>query len=274
MTKREKKQAKRIMLGSKKERQRKRKAEFLNIKDEPETEQHEECLPQTKLIVQPLHRSEVHGKAESSNHYHELQINNAAIQEELADLRGDRDGVPPVALMPCLALQTSRMGISMLTSDMVAYELDDLLAEKWAVSLKESLQDAEKVRMNEDLRPMAYQLVPEVWKRLMPKIGKVIDEAPALDLNERTDWSWIPMRPRMNPLDSDKTIVCSLLHTRTNLHISCGAKFGCDFLLYDGPRHERHAFAGLRVIVDGETPEPMICTAMFDASIQQENCRF
>ena len=258
MTKREKKEAKRIMLETKKERQRKRKAECLDINsgmDEQDGDQQEEFNSKTtKVILQPLHGHKLPGKADPDNQYHELQINNAAIQEELADLRGDRDGVPPVALMPCLALQASRMGISMPTLDMVAYELDEPLAEKWAASLKESLEEAEKVRMHEDLRSMAYQLVPEVWKRLMPNMEQVTDEQPSLDSYEATDWSWIPMRPRMDPLDSDKNIVCSLLHSRTNLHISCGSKFGCDFLLYDGPRQERHAFAGLRVIPDGETP--------------------
>ena len=43
--------------------------------------------------------------------------------------------------------------------------------------------------------------------------------------------------------------VIQLLHVNTtNLHISCGAKFGCDYLLYDGPRSERHAFAGLHIV--------------------------
>ena len=29
--------------------------------------------------------------------------------------------------------------------------------------------------------------------------------------------------------------------------MACGSKFGCDLLLYDGSREERHAFAGLRI---------------------------
>mmetsp|Transcript_38016 Transcript_38016/g.79016 ORF Transcript_38016/g.79016 Transcript_38016/m.79016 type:complete len:508 (-) Transcript_38016:78-1601(-) len=43
--------------------------------------------------------------------------------------------------------------------------------------------------------------------------------------------------------------VVAWLHACPQLHLSCGAKFGCDLLLYDGPRSERHAFAGLRVVV-------------------------
>jgi hypothetical protein len=48
-------------------------------------------------------------------------------------------------------------------------------------------------------------------------------------------------------LEDDHCIVFNQLYG-SNLHISCGAKVGCDFLLYDGPREERHAFAGLRIL--------------------------
>ena len=40
-------------------------------------------------------------------------------------------------------------------------------------------------------------------------------------------------------------------------HISDGAKFGCDYLLYDGPRQERHAFAGLRILPPMTTGFPV-----------------
>ena len=45
------------------------------------------------------------------------------------------------------------------------------------------------------------------------------------------------------------TAVLEYLHKETDYHWSCGAKFGADFLLYDGPRSQRHAFAGLRIMV-------------------------
>lgn len=48
-------------------------------------------------------------------------------------------------------------------------------------------------------------------------------------------------------VEDNHCIIFNHLYDR-NLHISCGAKFGCDFLLYDGPREERHAFAGLRIL--------------------------
>jgi tRNA splicing endonuclease len=61
-------------------------------------------------------------------------------------------------------------------------------------------------------------------------------------------WSCVAIRRKRGQVDTDTDIVVSMLHRRSNLHISCGAKFGCDFLLYDGRRDERHAFAGLRII--------------------------
>ncbi|KAL3788484.1 hypothetical protein ACHAW5_002543 [Stephanodiscus triporus] len=39
----------------------------------------------------------------------------------------------------------------------------------------------------------------------------------------------------------------SHLIRHSGLHVACGAAFGCDFLLYDGRREDRHSFAGLRV---------------------------
>jgi len=47
--------------------------------------------------------------------------------------------------------------------------------------------------------------------------------------------------------DEDASLIVQHLHHYSNLHIACGAIFGCDFLLYDGPRDVRHSFAGLRI---------------------------
>jgi len=80
------------------------------------------------------------------------------------------------------------------------------------------------------------------------------------------DWITMTCRPRlslsssslMSPLPSQSSsllqhddilsIVFEYLHRETNFYVSCGAKFGADYLVYDGPRDERHAFAGLRVL--------------------------
>ena len=47
--------------------------------------------------------------------------------------------------------------------------------------------------------------------------------------------------------------VYNYLHS-LNLHVSCGAKFGCDYLVYDGDREDRHAFAGIRIYSDSSLP--------------------
>jgi hypothetical protein len=51
--------------------------------------------------------------------------------------------------------------------------------------------------------------------------------------------------------------VVHVLHRNTTLHLSCGAKFGCDYLLYEGPRHDHHAFAGLRIIEPAQLRPPV-----------------
>ena len=44
-------------------------------------------------------------------------------------------------------------------------------------------------------------------------------------------------------------IIHECLHRQfPNIQASCGSKFGCDYLLYDGNRSERHAFAGMRIL--------------------------
>jgi hypothetical protein len=72
------------------------------------------------------------------------------------------------------------------------------------------------------------------------------------DDNDTNAWSFVSIRPPMllphNHFDEDQRLVMELLYHRTPFYFSCGAKFGCDILLYDGPREERHAFAGLRIV--------------------------
>ena len=256
MTKQEKKATKRRMLEDKKELKRKHKGEHFGEGTVDGNEGNILGKEEDSSSMAFEQQVQCHESSDPSGHgnYHRLPVSSAAIEEELADLRGDRDGVPPVALLPCMALQAFRMGILSPQSATVKCELDNVLAKAWAIALKESLREAEEVRSRDDLRPMAYQLVPEVWHRLIPDMSKSMDDTSSVEKYEGKDLSWISIRPRMDPLDSDKAVVCSLLHSRSNVHISCGSKFGCDFLLYDGPRTERHAFAGLRVIADGEIP--------------------
>jgi hypothetical protein len=80
-----------------------------------------------------------------------------------------------------------------------------------------------------------------------PSIPDVEATSPPMPTADENMWSFCQIRPA-RPLDADVAAVVQLLHRGTNLHLSCGSKFGCDFLVYDGPRTERHAFAGLRVL--------------------------
>jgi hypothetical protein len=170
--------------------------------------------------------------------------------------------------------------------NMVWIQYDPEISLKWAQSLKASMAEAESVRDAEDMRPMAYQLVPEPWtrhrggsqnspsissqhqqhrrlasmscgafpagirpshdKHHAPKNNEMTDDG----LPSSCDWSMVSLRPASSAtsFDSDLSIVLEYIHRDTPFFVSCGAKFGCDFLLYDGPRHERHAFAGLRIL--------------------------
>ena len=190
----------------------------------------------------------------SDSKYHQLQVNNSALEEELADLRGDRHGVPPVVLSAPLALQAQIVALNQQLQR-PTYRLDDEFSKTWASQLKQSMLAAEKVRQGEDLRPMAYQVVPEVWTRMRPDSLKdgVDGTTSTLKTNigitvPLEDWSLVTMRQCHHFSDSAKTALVDLLYHHSPLHVSCGTKFGCDYLLYDGPRHERHAFAGVRVM--------------------------
>jgi hypothetical protein len=199
------------------------------------------------------------------------------VEQELADLRGERQGVPPVILSPPLArvaLHTpgllSRHDSSQGSLDCCC--MDDAWAQDWTVALKESMVPALVVRGREDMRPMAYDIVPEVWSRLRPESlqanqqqqQKTKTVKPAAktttiikDSNQQEGESWglVSIRPpSVSSFDSDLAAVTEVLYRNTALHVSCGAKFGCDLLLYDGPRKNRHAFAGLRLVVLGNKP--------------------
>jgi len=191
--------------------------------------------------------------------YHQLQLDSSALEEELADLRGDRHGVPPVLLSPPMTIQ-ARSLLMNATIQRPTYRLDDELSKAWAGELKQGMLAAEQVRNAEDIRPMAYQVVPEVWTRLRPeslKDGVAGDDVVVAGTNvfpDESTWTMVAMRKSSHSSDSANTILVDLFYHHSQIHISCGVKFGCDYLLYDGRRHERHAFAGLRVMVDEANP--------------------
>lgn len=257
--------------------------------------------------------------ANQKRRYHRLEVSSSALEEELAELRGERSGVPPVILSGPMARRAFGIGALAANREVApggcapektfqnergAVKVDDNIAKLWAESIKESMKTAENARSKEQMRPMAYQLMPEVWSRLRPATlvvtpadedraetsvdrnrdfselynplfttGDGLGSEPtevislntqdvpdnvdtALGSNENEEkccWSFTTIRRPLPPNDGDILAVYSQLHRQTTLHVSCGAKFGCDFLLYDGRREDRHAFAGLRVYCCGET---------------------
>lgn len=202
--------------------------------------------------------------------YHQLEVSKSALEEELADLRGDRDGVPPVMLSPPLANEAFHSGILapsgsagssnnnnnndyLAEAEQARVVLDDMLANRWAALLKLNMKSAEETRERDAMRPMPYRLMPEVWARLRPEsltIGATEPQQSSASENEKSSsaWLFVTVRNKRGQVDADTDAVVSILYRQSNLHVSCGAKFGCDFLLYDGRRDQRHAFAGLRII--------------------------
>lgn len=149
-------------------------------------------------------------------------------------------------------------------------QYDPKLSEEWARALTGSMEPANRVRQSEDMRTMAYQLTPEPWTRLRP-LNPSNEPFPseaitvtssdirqhrggnlaALEPPAAKEWIEVMCRPPASCstwFDRTSTAVFEYLHRETNCHVSCGAKFGSDLLLYDGPRDERHAFAGLRIL--------------------------
>jgi len=145
-------------------------------------------------------------------------------------------------------------------------EVNDDLARRWAKVIHESIEIEEVNRNKEKLRPLAYQIIPEPWTRSRPTLigatlsvkseqAEVVTSASPLNSTEISRCI-LSQNIRTNKSDqsswynkSHKIIYDCLYNQFSNLHISCGAKFGCDYLLYDTCRSARHAFAGLRVCV-------------------------
>jgi len=234
--------------------------------------------------------------------YHQLPMREdfAAMEEELAFFEHCR--VPPVVLSssmvtPLLA-QNHLLSTSYPQTIEESYVVDDQLAHTWATHIRKEIAIAEELRSREPIRPLAYNIIPEVWTRMRPSAasasatpteyggGENIDEdvtdlninyqvisksyhnVPPMsaistidDTNKKNDLFCFASMGKSNGdshsnfIEDDHHIIFNQLHgPKFNLHISCGAKFGCDFLLYDGPREERHAFAGLRILHSSSSP--------------------
>ncbi|KAL7465279.1 hypothetical protein ACHAXS_005604, partial [Conticribra weissflogii] len=213
--------------------------------------------------------------------------NEARVDEEVAALRGEKRGIPPVLLTPAATSVAIKSGYLKITSNEIDSTSDtgksaimDLqLSREWALQLKARMIPVEESRAKENMRPMAYEVVPEVWKRLCPRMlwhppvdgnyndlkktkehqtmDKMTDESKFrfndIDASssptqqKEVQYSFVPIRNPTSCYDLDARIIFQHLYRQTDLHISCGAIFGCDFLLYDGRREDRHSFAGIRV---------------------------
>ncbi|GKY95276.1 hypothetical protein MPSEU_000489600 [Mayamaea pseudoterrestris] len=195
-------------------------------------------------------------KTELANNekYFQLDVDHKLMADELTELKGLRDGVPPVALAPASARQAALQGL--LPGYPVASKLnvvyDEELSRKWASLLKQNMASAEHVRASEDMRTMPYILNPEAWTRMQPKLAQpstVNVSNPIGVAYEEKSWSLGQLQPISNDSIYNITAnaVVQLLYQAETLEVSCGAKFGSDFLLYNASREECHAFAGLRI---------------------------
>ena len=213
--------------------------------------------------------------------YFQLQPDKGEVQEEIDEiLSADRaayKNIPAYLTAPMVTLAQKKglLGaksptVSKLCTD---FAIDDELAQEWSKHITEAMAEAEEVRAKEDMRPMAYKLVPEPWKRLRESCKQVPSEN-AITCSDIGTLGEVQnaenyvvyadnIRARKEMLDETHSIFYDCLyHQFPNLHISCGAKFGSDYLLYDGNRKERHAFAGVRILTtevgqDGQIHYPL-----------------
>jgi hypothetical protein len=240
-----------------------------------------------------------------------IVASSSLVKEEIADLCGEREGVPPVALpYSMMRLLGSTFASTTTTTTTTAGDdrgivpsrfhavLDYELSKQWATRLKDSMFLAETLRdQDESIRKMPYVLEPEAWTRKRPDtllvMSTTVSDATTSDAaaSAAPAITTTTASAGLNPLESllpprswfgcqyDTTdlsqetnelvrqqqlqrrrevcdaAVVQLLHLQTHLHVSCGAKFGCDYLLYQGSRNDHHAFAGLRVLVPALSDE-------------------
>ena len=213
-----------------------------------------------------------------ANKYFHLQPDKKEIQEEIDEiLSADRTAHKnlPAYLTAPMAMQAAKRGLLMIpscsqtTAACTSAVIDDDLGQIWSDAIAASMKEAEEVRAKEDMRPMAYRLVPEPWKRLRESCKKDFLTDNAEDNNGTPDEVHVHnniddfvvhadnIRPRIELLDEAHcTFYDCLYHQFPNLHISCGAKFGSDYLFYDGNRKDRHAFAGVRILTTERDDKP------------------
>jgi hypothetical protein len=207
--------------------------------------------------------------------YFQLKVDQRHIQEEIDEIRGtDRSAYHnlPVILTPEMTMEAEKHHLLMsnpvsnqnnVSKDISHIaQFSDSLTEQWIQALQQEITRAELIRSKEPMRPMAYKLVPEKWTRLCPlstsqpsseggaSVKKVENDAQFTIKNG--DIIMIQgICNESNTLWKSQTrniVFDYLYNTYPSLEMSDGAKFGCDFLLYDGSRKNRHAFGGIRIL--------------------------
>lgn len=237
-----------------------KKREKYRMKQQQKDDRKRQRQDQTDSTTSILSKLPATESDSTSNFRYYLSLNNAALEQELAELRGERNGIPPVLLSPAMAIHAEKIlcqsGCSRQSQPNVELMYDHQMSKKWATLLKENMRPAEVAREKDKLRPMPYQLTPEPWSRLRQNMGEQKFESSReaqypidhLDLKPSKCKSVRMICRPTTEADLDASIVFEYLFRESNYYVSCGAKFGCDFLIYDGPREERHAFAGLRIL--------------------------
>eukprot|EP00984_Skeletonema_dohrnii_P016951 scaffold7632_cov81-Skeletonema_dohrnii-CCMP3373.AAC.2 len=176
--KREKRQMKHEQLiqeAKKAKRERKKlkrleRQERKNQQQQQQKEDEEEHVKQEQVCQEKCCHDEADEKNDAIEEHTFTAYN--ALDEELAAMRGDRSGIPPAMLAPaaaCVALDTKVLGYTNRKDQPDKTIFDRQLTSEWAHELQQGMIPAEELRAKEDMRPMAYKIVPELWNRLCPK---------------------------------------------------------------------------------------------------------
>ena len=253
--KRERKAQKRLARQEKKQQQQQQQPQQKEDEQEHIKQSHEQVSQKTSCNDEC---EEKHDASEGPTF-----TSYSAIDEELAAMRGERSGIPPAMLAPaaaCVALDMKALECTNRKDPHIRTIFDRQMTREWAHELQQNMILAEELRAQEDMRPMAYKIVPELWNRLCPNsLWECKDEdviksqvepecmSDKSTMNVENQHSLGLIRHPSQLYDEVTYAVFHHIHQHSNLHISSGGIFGCDFLLYDGKREDRHSFAGLRI---------------------------
>eukprot|EP00956_Cyclotella_meneghiniana_P039044 scaffold164453_cov36-Cyclotella_meneghiniana.AAC.1 len=133
----------------------------------------------------------------------EPQSNESSREDQDEELEGIYRGKPPVMLTPAatrVAIDLSVIGSEHHQDGGMTTIFDTNLSKQWAAQIQESMIPIERQREVEDIRPMPYKLVPEMWTRLRPEESIFTGEQKALaatdknSLASQSDYSMTTVR--------------------------------------------------------------------------------